>query len=210
MPAEGAVSDGGRYWDGGYMGNPALFPLVGTRHSEPVEEITFNTSLLKELRSLAFLWEIIHYENLERERFRDVHVHAIHDAKTMLELGVSSKVNAEWAFLTHLRDCGRRATQDWLSQHYEDIGVRNTLDLSWIYDESLCKPACCRVPVRRRDLSVRHADSGRAARRPFRESSGTNISISIARVLSRAPSQRPVAYDAGHAISTDRPERLPK
>jgi hypothetical protein len=39
-----------------------------------------------------------------------------------------------------------------------------------------CKPASCRVPVPRRDLSVRHADSGRAARRPFRESAGTNIS----------------------------------
>ncbi|MBV8935898.1 MAG: hypothetical protein JO095_08850, partial [Alphaproteobacteria bacterium] len=92
---------------------------------------------LKELRSLAFLWEIIHYENLERERFRDVHVHAIHDAKTMLGLGVSSKLNAEWAFLTHLRDCGRRTAQEWLSAHYEEIGNRTTLDLSWIFDESL-------------------------------------------------------------------------
>src|SRR6516162_1222983 len=110
------------------------------RSNEPLNEITFNTSLLKELRSLAFLWEIIHYENLERERFRDVHVDAIHDEKTMLGLGVSSKLNAEWAFLTHLRDCGRKAAQDWLAQHYDDLGVRNTLDLSWIYDESL-KPA---------------------------------------------------------------------
>ena len=156
--------DGEAYWDGGYMGNPALFPLVDEcdagdivviqinpfyRPDVPqsardiqnwLNEITFNTSLLKELRSLAFLWEIIHYENLERERFRDVHVHAIHDEKTMLGLGVSSKLNAEWAFLTHLRDCGRKAAQDWLSQHYDDLGVRNTLDLSWIYDESL-KPA---------------------------------------------------------------------
>ena len=156
--------DGDAYWDGGYMGNPALFPLVDEcdagdivviqinpfyRPDVPqsardiqnrLNEITFNTSLLKELRSLAFLWEIIHYENLERERFRDVHVHAIHDEKTMLELGVSSKLNAEWAFLTHLRDCGRKATQDWLSQHYDDLGVRNTLDLSWIFNESL-RPA---------------------------------------------------------------------
>src|SRR6516162_3626599 len=156
--------DGEAYWDGGYMGNPALFPLVDEcdagdiiliqinpfyRPDVPrtardiqnrLNEITFNTSLLKELRSLAFLWEIIHYENLERERFRDVHVHAIHDEKTMLGLGVSSKLNAEWAFLTHLRDCGRKAAQDWLAQHYDDLGVRNTLDLSWIFAESL-RPA---------------------------------------------------------------------
>lgn len=153
--------DGEAYWDGGYMGNPALFPLVDEcdagdivliqinpfyrpdipRTARDIQnrlnEITFNTSLLKELRSLAFLWEIIHYENLERERFRDVHVHSIHDEKTMLGLGVSSKLNAEWAFLTHLRDCGRKTAQDWLCAHYEDIGNRTTLDLSWIFDESL-------------------------------------------------------------------------
>ena len=156
--------EGEAYWDGGYMGNPALFPLVDECDAGDIvviqinpfyrpdipqsardiqnrlNEITFNTSLLKELRSLAFLWEIIHYENLERERFRDVHVHAIHDEETMLALGVSSKLNAEWAFLTHLRDRGRKTTQDWLSRHYDDLGVRNTLDLSWIFDESL-KPA---------------------------------------------------------------------
>jgi NTE family protein len=156
--------DGEAYWDGGYMGNPALFPLVDECEAGDIvliqinpfyrpdvpqsardiqnrlNEITFNTSLLKELRSLAFLWEIIHYENLERERFRDVHIHAIHDEETMLALGVSSKLNAEWAFLTHLRDRGRKTAKDWLSRHYDDLGVRNTLDLNWIYDESL-RPA---------------------------------------------------------------------
>jgi NTE family protein len=135
------------------MGNPALFPLVDEcaagdvvviqinpfcrpdvpRSARDIQnrlnEITFNASLLKELRALAFLWEIIHYEDLERERFRDVHVHAIHDEATMLELGVSSKLNAEWTFLTYLRDRGRSAAQRWLSAHYDDLGVRNTLDL---------------------------------------------------------------------------------
>jgi NTE family protein len=105
-----------------------------------LNEITFNASLLKELRSLAFLWEIIHHENLERERYRDARVHAIHDDATMLGLGVSSKLNAEWAFLTYLRDRGRKAAQNWLSEHYDDLGVRNSLSLSWILDESL-RPA---------------------------------------------------------------------
>src|SRR5580658_5581103 len=103
--------EGEAYWDGGYMGNPALFPLVDECDAGDVvviqinpfyrpdipksardiqnrlNEITFNAALLKELRSLAFLWEIIHYEDLERERFRDVHIHAIHDEETMLGLG---------------------------------------------------------------------------------------------------------------------------
>jgi NTE family protein len=156
--------EGEAYWDGGYMGNPALFPLVDEcapgdvvliqinpfyrpdipRTARDIQnrlnEITFNATLLKELRSLAFLWEIIHHENLERERYRDVRIHSIYDEETMLALGVSSKLNAEWSFLTYLRDRGRKAAESWLSQHYDDLGVRNTLDLSWIYDESL-KPA---------------------------------------------------------------------
>jgi NTE family protein len=156
--------DGEAYWDGGYMGNPALFPLVDEcdpgdlvliqinpfyRPDIPqsardiqnrLNEITFNAALLKELRSLAFLWEVIHHENLERERYRDALIHAIYDEETMLGLGISSKVNAEWAFLTYLRDQGRKAAQNWLSQHYSDLGVRNSLDLSWIFDESV-KPA---------------------------------------------------------------------
>ncbi len=101
--------DGEAYWDGGYMGNPALFPLVDEcaagdvmviqinpfyrpdvpRSARDIQnrlnEITFNASLLKELRALAFLWEIIHYEDLERERFRDVHVHAIHAGTRRLQ-----------------------------------------------------------------------------------------------------------------------------
>ena len=156
--------DGESYWDGGYMGNPALFPLVDEcevgdlvliqinpfyRPDVPrtardiqnrLNEITFNAALLKELRSLAFLWEVIHHEKLERERYRDTRVHAIHDEGTMLGLGVSSKLNAEWAFLTYLRDQGRKAADSWLSRHFHDLGVRNSLDLSWIFDESL-KPA---------------------------------------------------------------------
>lgn len=156
--------DGEAYWDGGYMGNPALFPLVDeceagdvvliqinpfVRPDVPrttadirnrINEITFNASLFKELRSLAFLWEIIHHENLERERYRDSHVHAIFDEATMLKLRVSSKLNAEWAFLTYLRDQGRKAAEDWLGRHFDDLGVRNTLDFSWVFSESL-KPA---------------------------------------------------------------------
>jgi NTE family protein len=155
---------GEAYWDGGYMGNPALFPLVDECdagdvvliHVNPfyrpdiprsardiqnrLNEITFNASLLKELRSLAFLWEVIHHENLERERYRDTHIHAIHDEETMLALGVSSKLNAEWSFLTYLRDQGKKAAQNWLSEHYKNIGIRNSLDLSWIFEESV-RPA---------------------------------------------------------------------
>ena len=153
--------DGEAYWDGGFMGNPALFPLVDEcdardliivqinpiyRDKLPktapeiasrMNEITFNASLIKELRSLGFLWELIHHEDLERERYRDANLHRIHAEETMLELSVSSKLNSEWEFLTYLRDVGREAAGQWLEKHYDDVGHRTTFDLGFIFEESL-------------------------------------------------------------------------
>jgi NTE family protein len=153
--------DGEAYWDGGYMGNPALFPLVDEcdardlvivqinpvyRDKLPttapeianrINEITFNASLIKELRSLGFLWELIHYEKLERERYRDARLHLIHADERMLDLSVSSKFNAEWTFLTYLRDIGRDSAKQWMDRHYDDIGERTSFDLSFVFEESL-------------------------------------------------------------------------
>lgn len=156
--------DGEAYWDGGYMGNPALFPLVDECDARdmiivqinPIErdklpttaadianrvnEISFNASLIKELRSLGFLWEIIHHEGIEREEYRDGRVHRIHGGDTMLNLSVSSKFNAEWDFLVYLRDAGREAADEWLEAHFDDIGKRTTVDLNGLFEESL-RPA---------------------------------------------------------------------
>ncbi len=167
--------DGEAYWDGGYMGNPALFPLVDEcdardlvivqinpiyRDKLPrtapeianrVNEITFNASLLKELRSLGFLWELIHYEGLERERYRDARIHRIHAEEEMSELSVSSKFNAEWAFLIHLRDVGREAAGRWLDEHYDDIGKQSTFDVSFIFEESLSPAHLPEDAVRKRE-----------------------------------------------------------
>jgi len=156
--------DGEAYWDGGYMGNPPLFPLVDetdvrdlfliqinpiTRTELPktayeienrLNEITFNASLIKELRALYFLKEIIEHEDLERERYRDARLHRIHAEEEMRELSVSSKLNAEWEFLEHLHDIGWRTAEDWLAQHFDDIGVKTTWIPDFVLNESL-KPA---------------------------------------------------------------------
>lgn len=156
--------DGEAYWDGGYMGNPALFPLIDecdardlvliqinplNRPEVPrtardiqnrLNEITFNAALIKELRAIGFLWEMIENEKLDRERYRDAKLHRIQAEQTMLELGVSSKLNAEWAFLTELRDLGRRTAESWLAENFDDLGVRSTFDISFVFEESL-RPA---------------------------------------------------------------------
>ncbi len=145
--------DGAPYWDGGYMGNPALFPF----HTEsdaadilvvqinPVErrgvpmsvaeiqnrlnEISFNASLLKELRAIDFVARLIDEGKLEEARYRRERVHIIENQAALAPLGASSKLNAEWSFLTHLRDVGRQTAAEWLDRHFDEVGVRGTVDL---------------------------------------------------------------------------------
>jgi NTE family protein len=156
--------DGEAYWDGGYMGNPALFPLVDESDSRDlvvvqinpffrpdiprrareiinrVNEITFNASLLKELRAIMLLKQVIDAEGIERERYRDMRLHRIHADEDLVGLEASSKMNAEWPYLCHLRDLGRRRTEQWLKAHWNDIGKRTTFDLDWLVEDSV-KPA---------------------------------------------------------------------
>ena len=66
------------------------------------------------------------------ERLRDLSVHRIHAEHELADLGVSSKMNAEWAFLEHLHDIGWRAADHWISTHWDDLGVRSTYPLEHV------------------------------------------------------------------------------
>lgn len=150
---QAVVIEGVPYWDGGYMGNPALFPFhsgsdtadIAVIQINPVErkgiprtpleiqnrinEIAFNTSLLKELRAIDFVDRLIDEGKLDETRYRSERIHIIENQVALIPLGASSKMNAEWAFLTHLRDLGRETATQWLDRHFDDIGVRSTVDL---------------------------------------------------------------------------------
>jgi len=147
------VIDGVPYWDGGYMGNPALFPFHTESDSadtivvqiNPVErkgiprtahdiqnrlnEISFNASLLKELRAIDFVTRLLDEGKLDEGAYRRARIHIIENQAVLNALGASSKVNAEWAFLTHLRDRGRETANAWLDRHHRDLGERGTVDL---------------------------------------------------------------------------------
>ena len=149
--------DGEAYWDGGYMGNPALFPLVEEcmardlvivqinpicRPDIPrraadilnrLNEITFNASLIKEVRSISLLKKLIETGGLEDQLFKHALFHRINADVELEPLSVSSKVNTEWAFLKHLHDVGYRAAGQWLEENYEHIGIRSTLDIESVY-----------------------------------------------------------------------------
>jgi NTE family protein len=144
--------DGEGYWDGGYSGNPTITPLVRECNSKdtvlvqinPVErpglprsardilnrlnEVSFNAVLLKELRMIALLRQVAQPDNSESAKWADMRIHRI-SSDMMVELGYSSKLNAEWEFLCMLRDEGRRAGDAFLTAHHEDLGRRSTFDL---------------------------------------------------------------------------------
>jgi NTE family protein len=144
--------DGEPYWDGGYAGNPTITPLVRECDSNdtilipinPIErpgtprtareiinrvnEISFNASLLKELRMIALLRRVVNPGDNEGARWASMRMHMI-ATDTMSYLGVSSKLNAEWEFLCYLRDVGRREADRFLAEHAQDIGRRPTIDI---------------------------------------------------------------------------------
>ncbi|KQZ29526.1 patatin [Mesorhizobium sp. Root552] len=152
------------YWDGGYGGNPALFPFFKAAQTEDVllvqinpvvregtptsaneiqnriDEITFNAGLLREFRAIAFVKELIAAGRLPHGEYRDIRMHRIDADEAFKDLSASSKINAEWAFLEYLRDLGRSAAGDWLENNFDAIGERATLDLSGQLDDGL-KPA---------------------------------------------------------------------
>jgi NTE family protein len=156
--------DGEAYWDGGYIGNPALYPLVDDRATRDIvivqinplvreelprtgrdilnriNEITFNAALIKELRSIHLLHELIEAERLESERYRDSFLHLIHAHEELKHLDASSKLNAEWKYLTYLRDRGRNWASRFLDRHFDDLGVRSTLDLGALFADSFKPP----------------------------------------------------------------------
>jgi NTE family protein len=156
--------DGEAYWDGGYIGNPALHPLVEDRATRDLivvqinpmvreelprtgreiinrlNEITFNSSLIKELRAIELLHQLIEAERLESERYRDIYVHLIHAHEELKDLDASSKMNAEWDYLTHLKERGQAWAEGFLERHFDDLGKRSTFDLKSLFTDSFRPP----------------------------------------------------------------------
>ena len=98
-----------------------------------VNEISFNSSLLKELRSIDFVARLIREGKLSDKEYRNTRIHIIEDQDVLLPLGASSKMNAEWAFLTHLRDLGRLTAEGWLEKNFKHIGKKATVDISKLF-----------------------------------------------------------------------------
>ena len=149
--------DGVPYWDGGYMGNPALFPFFNTCQTDdlllvqinPIErkhtpktareimnrmnEITFNASLMKEFRAIDFVSRLIDDGRLSQDDYKQVRLHRIAGDREMIDLSASSKMNAEWEFLTWLRDLGRDTADQWLKDNFSDLGRKSSVNLKELF-----------------------------------------------------------------------------
>jgi NTE family protein len=145
------------YWDGGYMGNPALFPLIYhcdtsdivVVHINPIcrpdvpktaaeilnriNEISFNSSLMREVRAVEFLNKLIEDGGSHVSHIKKVRLHAVEADEIMQGLGVASKLNADWAFLLELYKIGRSKADEWIRNELSNVGVRSTVDVRGKY-----------------------------------------------------------------------------
>jgi NTE family protein len=149
--------DGEAYWDGGYMGNPALFPLIYnckssdivTVHINPlfreaipraagdilnrINEISFNSSLMREMRAVSFVTKLITQNRVVDGGLKHVLIHSIADDEFMSALSPTSKYNADWDFLIFLRDQGRKCAGDWLAKNFVKLGIESSVDVDKMY-----------------------------------------------------------------------------
>jgi len=150
--------DGVPHWDGGYMSNPPMFPFLQTTDADdivivqinPVQrkttprtsgeivnrlnEITFNSALIAEMRSMEFVNRLIDDGQLSQgvgaNRYRRLNIHRIHLGGLGTRLSASSKLNTDFQFFELLRRAGQRAARRFLDQHFDSIGVRSSIDVA--------------------------------------------------------------------------------
>lgn len=146
--------DGEHYWDGGYMGNPPIFPIIYNCASSdvilvminPIEinsvphdaqtildrinTLSFNSSLMREMRAISFVNRLVDSGIDDGGRLKTTHIHCVDAELEMNGLGVSSKLNVEWSFLTRLFELGRRRGAAFLHDHFDEIGNSSSTDIA--------------------------------------------------------------------------------
>ncbi|MDO9587352.1 MAG: patatin-like phospholipase family protein [Brevundimonas sp.] len=149
--------EGEPYWDGGYLANPALWPLFYADTPDDVlllplnpfvrdeapraageimdrlNEIVFNGPLVAELRAVAFVQDMIAEGRLKatgEDRYRRILMHAIEPGPWLGELSLGSKFDTEWTFLNRLKALGREAAGQWLEDCFEAVGERSSVDIA--------------------------------------------------------------------------------
>jgi NTE family protein len=143
------------YWDGGYLGNPPIFPLIEntTVHdillikinsirinsvpttardiADRVNEISFNSSLINEMKLIHYRNELIRHGILktDEKENREIFIHTISGYKALSQLSYSSKMNTSWDFLLDLKQKGREVAENWIRTDFNEVGLKSTFDV---------------------------------------------------------------------------------
>ena len=161
---QAVIIEGEPYWDGGYAGNPPLWPLFYEtrcrdaiivqinpieREETPrlpaeianrVNEITFNSSLLAELRAADFVARLIRSGVLKSDEYREERLHRIGGVGRLESFDAATKNDVSWPFLKQLRDLGCNDAKEWLEENFDSIGVESTLDVDKALQREPAKP----------------------------------------------------------------------
>jgi NTE family protein len=147
--------DGEYYWDGGYMGNPPISPLITNTDihdivlikinsininsvpttardiADRVNEISFNSSLINEMKLIHYRNELIRSGVLkdDHKTNREIFVHTISGYQALSQLSQSSKMNVSWEFLSQLKEKGRQIAENWINTDYSQVGLKSTFDV---------------------------------------------------------------------------------
>lgn len=146
--------DGEYFWDGGYTGNPLITPLIEQTADtndillvqinpkiiksmpknveeirDRVNEISFNSSLLQELKFLLYQQEILGKGFDDEGKIKPIFLHNISADKDLENLNLSSKLNSTFSFLLHLKELGRNACDEWIKKNFEFLGKKSTLKM---------------------------------------------------------------------------------
>jgi NTE family protein len=150
--------DGQSYWDGGFMGNPAMFPLLYNTQSNDIvlveinpirvedvpetaraildrmNSISFNSTMMREMRNIAFVTQLLDQHQLtQRSHLRRINFHIVEAEQAMARYGANSKFNVDIDFLNELFELGRGTTDRWLLQNFDLIGVKSSVDLQELF-----------------------------------------------------------------------------
>ena len=168
---QAVIINGQPYWDGGYAGNPPLWPLfyetqcrdaiivqinpiernelprTSGEISNRVDEVTFNASLLAELRAADFVARLIRSGVLKSDEYREERLHRIGGAGKLESYNAATKNDVSWPFLRQLRDLGRNDAKEWLEANFDAIGVESTLDIDRTLRRDPAKPPTKGAPA---------------------------------------------------------------
>ena len=145
--------DGEQYWDGGYLGNPDIFPLfkytdcndllIVKVHSHTEEKlpvtpfeiqdratsISFNSSLMQEVRHTHFINKLVEKGIDDNGKLKKIHLHLVDAGEILKNFNTSSKANPHWYFVSYLKEKGKEKADEWLKENYDKIGVENSCDV---------------------------------------------------------------------------------